>query len=127
MQKNVFGLPLEACSKKPLTGFYRDGCCNTGKDDVGMHTVCVIVTTEFLEFSALAGNDLSTPMPQFNFEGLKPGDRWCLCALRWKQALEHNMAPEIVLEATNEKTLEVIPLKLMLPFAHKSEQNLHTT
>ncbi|QQS50815.1 MAG: DUF2237 domain-containing protein [Bacteroidota bacterium] len=127
MQKNVFGLPLESCSKKPLTGFYRDGCCNTGKDDAGMHTVCVIVTKEFLEFSAMAGNDLSTPMPQYNFEGIKPGDHWCLCALRWKQALEHNMAPEIVLEATNEKTLEVIPLKLMLPFAHKKELNTNKT
>ena len=120
MQNNVFGLPLENCSNTPTTGFYRDGCCNTGNEDIGLHTVCVIVNNEFLEFSKTMGNDLITPLPQYDFPGLKEGDRWCLCASRWKEALEHNNAPEVVLEATNEKTLEIIPLKLLLPFAYKN-------
>lgn len=120
MQTNVFGLPLEECSNNPLTGFYRDGCCNTGKDDPGIHTVCVEVTREFLEFSASRGNDLSTPLPQYNFPGLKEGDRWCLCAARWKEAFDAGMAPKVVLEATNEKTLEIVSLEELLPFAIKS-------
>ena len=124
MQKNVFGLPLQECSNEPKTGFYRDGCCNTGKDDLGVHTVCIIATDEFLEFSQSIGNDLSTPLPHYGFPGLNAGDRWCLCAARWKEALEHNMAPEVVLEATNEKTLEIIPLKLLLPFAYKQEKSI---
>ena len=107
---NVFGQPLEPCSLDPLTGFYRDGCCNTDYDDVGMHTVCVKVTREFLKFSKECGNDLSTPQPDFGFPGLKPGDRWCLCAGRWKEALDAGIAPPVVLAATHEETLAMLPL-----------------
>lgn len=121
MQKNVFGLELESCSMSPLTGFFRDGCCNTDFEDVGIHTICVIVTNEFLEFSKQVGNDLSTPIPQHNFPGLKEGDKWCLCASRWKEAFQQNMAPTVVLEATNESTLDVIPLEVLLPFAYKKK------
>src|SRR5215467_13066594 len=85
---NVLGGALQPCSREPMTGFYRDGCCNTGREDLGLHTVCVVMTAEFLAFSKAHGNDLSTPMPQYGFAGLKPGDRWCLCAVRWKEALE---------------------------------------
>jgi uncharacterized protein (DUF2237 family) len=108
--RNVLGEPLQTCSDKPLTGFYRDGCCNTGPEDTGVHTVCAFMTAEFLEFSRLRGNDLSTPVPEFGFPGLKPGDRWCLCAARWKEALEAGMAPRVVLTATHEATLEIVPL-----------------
>lgn len=108
--RNVLGEPLQTCSDKPLTGFYRDGCCNTGPEDTGVHTVCAFLTAEFLEFSRLRGNDLSTPVPEFGFPGLKPGDRWCLCAARWKEALEAGMAPRVVLTATHEATLEIVPL-----------------
>ena len=107
---NVFGQPLQPCGLDPLTGFYRDGCCNTGYDDPGMHVVCVRVTREFLEFSKKAGNDLSTPMPEFGFPGLKPGDQWCLCAGRWKEALDARVAPPVVLAATHEETLAMLPL-----------------
>lgn len=103
--RNVFGEPLEPCSMQPNTGFFRDGCCNTGPEDVGSHTVCVVVTDEFLKFSKLRGNDLSTPLPNFGFPGLKAGDRWCLCAPRWQEALEANMAPRVVLRATHEAAL----------------------
>lgn len=105
---NVFGEKLVTCSNDPLTGFYRTGCCETGPQDSGRHLVCAVMTNEFLEFSKLQGNDLTTPIPQYNFPGLKEGDRWCLCALRWKEAYEAGMAPEVVLEATNEKVLNVI-------------------
>lgn len=108
MAKNVLGGELEPCSTDPLTGFYRDGCCNTGVEDLGVHTVCVRVTEEFLEFSRSRGNDLSTPMP--GFPGLQPGDRWCLCASRWQEALEEGMAPDVVLEATHATTLEWVAL-----------------
>ena len=108
--RNVLGEPLQICSDKPLTGFYRDGCCNTGPEDTGVHTVCALMTAEFLEFSRSRGNDLSTPAPEFGFPGLKPGDRWCLCAARWKEALEAGMAPRVVLTATHEATLEIVPL-----------------
>lgn len=108
--RNVLGEPLQTCSDKPLTGFYRNGCCNTGPEDTGVHTVCAFMTAEFLEFSRLRGNDLSTPVPEFGFPGLKPGDRWCLCAARWKEALEAGMAPRVVLTATHEATLEIVPL-----------------
>ena len=91
--RNVLGVQLEDCSMKPLTGFFRDGCCNTSREDIGGHTVCAIMTAEFLEFSKSCGNDLSTPMPEFGFPGLRPGDRWCLCASRWQQALEAGQAP----------------------------------
>jgi uncharacterized protein len=103
--RNVFGEPLEACSTKPVTGFFRNGCCDTNSEDVGSHTVCVVVTDEFLKFSKLRGNDLSTPLPDYGFPGLKSGDRWCLCAPRWQEALEANMAPRVVLRATHEGAL----------------------
>ena len=93
--RNVLGEKLQSCSEEPLTGFYRDGCCNVGPDDLGVHAVCVRLTAEFLEFSKARGNDLSTPMPQFGFAGLKPGDQWCLCAARWKEAFDANAAPRV--------------------------------
>jgi hypothetical protein len=104
--RNVFGAPLETCSNKPMTGFFRNGCCDTGPDDLGSHTVCVVVTEEFLRFSKSQGNDLSTPAPAFGFAGLQPGDRWCLCAPRWQEALDANAAPRVVLRATHEGALE---------------------
>ena len=107
---NVFGQPLEHCGLDPLTGFYRDGCCNTDYDDPGIHTVCVRVTAKFLEFSKRRGNDLGTPMPEFGFPGLQPGDQWCLCAGRWKEALDAGAAPQVVLAATHEETLAMLPL-----------------
>ena len=107
---NVLGQPLAPCGLDPLTGFYRDGCCNTGYDDPGMHVVCVRVTREFLAFSKKAGNDLSTPVPEHGFPGLKAGDQWCLCAGRWKEALDEGMAPPVVLAATHEETLAILPL-----------------
>jgi hypothetical protein len=109
--KNVLGTELQVCSRRPLTGFYRDGCCNTGKGDAGMHTVCAQVTDEFLEFSRSRGNDLITPNPLFNFPGLKAGDQWCLCVQRWTEALEAGAAPPVVLEATHISTLEFVDLQ----------------
>jgi uncharacterized protein (DUF2237 family) len=109
-QKNVFGEPLQTCSDRPLTGFYRTGCCHTGSEDVGLHTVCVEVTAAFLAFSKSRGNDLSTPQPDFGFPGLQPGDRWCLCAARWREALEAGGAPRVILGATHEATLEIVDL-----------------
>ena len=103
---NVLGGVLEPCSTSPVTGFYRDGCCNTGREDLGLHTVCVIMTAEFLAFSKSRGNDLSTPMPQYGFPGLQPGDRWCLCAPRWQEAHAAGMAPRVVLTATHERALD---------------------
>lgn len=108
--KNVLGTELEPCSFDPMTGFFRDGCCNTGAEDVGLHLVCAVMTDKFLAFSKSRGNDLSTPMPMYQFPGLKDGDRWCLCALRWKEAFEAGMAPKVVLEATHISTLEFIDL-----------------
>jgi len=110
MAKNVLGGELEACSTSPLTGFFRDGCCNTGPEDVGSHTVCTRVTAEFLDFSLSQGNDLLTPMPEYGFPGLQPGDQWCLCASRWAQALGAGAAPQVVLAATHERALDVITL-----------------
>jgi len=107
-QMSVLQEPLEPCSLSPITGFTRNGCCETGPEDLGSHTVCVQVTDEFLEFSKAAGNDLSTSRPEFGFPGLKSGDRWCLCALRWKQALDAGMAPKVVMRATNEKALDIL-------------------
>jgi len=118
---NVFGEKLEICSNDPVTGFYRTGCCETGLQDSGRHLVCAIMTSKFLEFSKLQGNDLSTPIPQYNFPGLKEGDRWCLCALRWKEAYEAGMAPKVVLEATNEKVLKIIQMDNLIEHAHTSE------
>ncbi len=107
---NVFGQPLDACSLSPLTGFMRDGECRMPKNDAGQHGVCAQVTREFLEFTKERGNDLSTPMPEYGFPGLKPGDRWCLCVSRWKEALSDGVAPPVVLGATHEAVLEIIPL-----------------
>ncbi|MFT4662078.1 MAG: hypothetical protein ACI8XB_002366 [Patiriisocius sp.] len=115
--KNIFGEALITCSNQPLTGFFRDGCCNTDATDTGMHTVCIIATEEFLEFSKLAGNDISTPMPQYNFAGVKPGDKWCLCAERFKEAHENNAAPKVLLEATNEETLKVVDMDVLVKHA----------
>lgn len=116
-QRNVFGESIETCSIRPMTGFYRSGCCHTGVDDVGMHTICIQATAEFLAFSKMRGNDLSTPLPEFGFPGLQPGDRWCLCALRWKEALEAGMAPRVVLRATHENTLEVVSIEDLKRYA----------
>ena len=110
-QLNVFGDPLSSCSHDPLTGFFRDGCCNTGSSDQGIHTICAIMTEAFLEFSKSAGNDLSTPRPEFGFAGLKDGDQWCLCAARWEQARQAGMAPKIRILATNQATLAVCDLE----------------
>ena len=107
---NVFGEPLEICSMRPMTGFHRDGCCNTGREDVGSHTVCAVMTAAFLDFSKSRGNDLSTPVPELGFPGLKPGDRWCLCAPRWQEAFEANQAPRVVLRATHEAALSYCSL-----------------
>lgn len=110
MPKNVLGGPLQPCSERPLTGFYRDGCCNTGDDVLGAHVACVKVTKAFLEFSLAHGNDLTTPHPEFGFAGLKPGDQWCLCATRWVEALNAGAAPRAVLTATREAMLEYVSL-----------------
>ena len=110
-QLNVNGTTLEHCSSDPLTGFLRDGCCNWDPRDIGSHTVCAIITTEFLEFSKERGNDLSTPRPEYQFEGLKDGDRWCLCAARWEEARLAGKAPKVVLEATNIKCLDICDLE----------------
>ena len=115
--RNVLGGPLQNCSDAPLTGFYRDGCCNVGADDFGVHAVCVKVTREFLEFSFERGNDLSTPHPEFGFPGLKPGDRWCLCAARWVEALEAGVAPRLLLTATHELMLDYAPLAELKKYA----------
>ena len=114
---NVFGEALHGCSDEPRTGFFRDGCCNTGKEDAGSHTVCVQVTKEFLEFSRFRGNDLTTPHPEFGFPGLNPGDRWCLCAARWLEAHEHGRAPRVILKGTHARALEIVPLALLKQFA----------
>lgn len=114
---NVLGEPLQTCSDSPVTGFFRDGCCNTGDQDFGSHTVCIQVTREFLEFTRFRGNDLSTPLPEFNFPGLQPGDRWCLCASRWLEAHDNNMAPRVLLQGTHRRALEIVPLDLLRKFA----------
>jgi uncharacterized protein (DUF2237 family) len=108
--RNVFGEPLAVCCLAPMTGFYRTGCCETGPEDRGAHVVCVETTAAFLEFSKSRGNDLSTPLPEFGFPGLKPGDRWCLCAARWQEALDAGAAPRVVLSATHEAALEHVAL-----------------
>ena len=109
-QLNVQGGPLLTCSDKPLTGFFRDGCCNTSEDDFGSHTICVVLTEEFLAFSKAAGNDLSTPRPEYGFPGLEPGQRWCLCAARWLQAYVAGKAPKVSLNSTNQAALEIVSL-----------------
>ena len=110
---NVFGEPLELCGADPVTGFFRDGTCNTCTEDTGSHTVCVEVTRAFLEFSRFRGNDLSTPMPEYNFPGLRPGDSWCLCAGRWLEAAKNNMAPKVHLKRTHIRTLDIVPFALL--------------
>jgi len=110
---NVLGGPLQTCSSRPLTGFYRDGCCNTGPTDRGSHTVCAVMTEDFLKFTKACGNDLSTPRPEFDFPGLRPGDRWCLCASRWKEALDAGKAPMVALAATHEAALAVASLEVL--------------
>ena len=114
---NVLGGPLGECGRDPLTGFWRDGCCNTGPSDPGVHSVCAIVTAEFLAFSQARGNDLSTPHPEFGFPGLQPGDRWCLCAARWVEAFEAGAAPRVVLAATHIATLHYVTLDVLKTFA----------
>ncbi|NKI34587.1 DUF2237 domain-containing protein [Wenzhouxiangella sp. XN79A] len=110
---NVLGGELAECGRDPVTGFYRDGCCNTSAEDAGCHTVCSVMTREFLEFSAARGNDLMTPRPEFGFPGLRPGQRWCLCALRWLEAARAGCAPRVALAATHQRTLEHVPLDLL--------------
>jgi uncharacterized protein len=110
---SVFGRPLEPCSQRPKTGFFRDGCCNTSTDDRGAHVVCTRVTAEFLAFSRACGNDLSTPAPQAGFPGLKPGDRWCICAARWKEAFDAGCAPPVFLASTHERVLEYVTFEAL--------------
>lgn len=112
-QRNVLGGPLEECGTDPVTGFYRDGCCTSGPEDLGSHTICTVVTTEFLAFQAGVGNDLSTPRPEYGFPGLTPGDRWCVVAARWQQACDAGVAAPVVLAATHERALEVVSLEDM--------------
>jgi uncharacterized protein (DUF2237 family) len=114
--KNVLGGVLEGCCMAPKTGFFRDGYCNTHPEDTGMHFVCAEMTSEFLTFSKSVGNDLSTPRPEFEFPGLKPGNRWCLCALRWVQAYEAGVAPKLVLQATHEDMLKIVPLEVLAEY-----------
>ena len=116
-QLNIFNEPLELCSNEPKTGFFRTGCCETDAQDIGTHTVCAIMDKEFLQFSLHQGNDLITPVADFDFPGLKPGDRWCLCANRWLEAFEAGFAPQIIAKATNIKTLDIIPLDKIKLFA----------
>ena len=111
--RNVLGGELAPCSRDPLTGFYRNGCCETGQEDMGQHTACCVMTDAFLRFSMSAGNDLSTPRPEYGFPGLKPGDQWCVCAPRWKEALDAGFAAPIVLEATHEEMLAIVPLGVL--------------
>ena len=113
MALNVLGTELAPCAYDPLTGFFRDGCCNTSIEDAGLHVICVRVTAEFLAFSKKRGNDLSTPRPEYRFRGLRPGDRWCLCAQRWHEACDARVAPPVVLEATHERALDVVGLPLL--------------
>jgi hypothetical protein len=119
VQKNVLGTPLELCGDDPVTGFTREGDCKTGPEDVGVHGICATVTEAFLEFTKARGNDLSTPAPELGFPGLKPGDRWCLCASRWKEALDNGVAPPVVLAATNASVLEIVSRDDLL--AHAQE------
>jgi uncharacterized protein len=119
--KNVFGEPIVTCSSMPLTGYFRNGCCDTDDSDVGMHTVCAVMTDEFLEFSKEMGNDLSTPRLEWGFEGLKAGDKWCLCAPRWVEAYQAGKAPMVYLEATNENMLELVKLEELVKFAFRGQ------
>lgn len=115
--RNLLGSELKICCTDPMTGFYRDGFCRTGVEDTGRHTICILATEEFLAYSKSVGNDLSTPRPEFQFPGLKPGDKWCLVAVRWKQAFDDNMAPQVYLESTHESALQVIDLETLREYA----------
>jgi uncharacterized protein (DUF2237 family) len=117
MERNALGGPLERCSDDPLTGFYRDGCCRTGIEDFGSHTVCAVVSAEFLEYQQSIGNDLTTPIPEYDFPGLKPGDRWCVTTRAWLRAHEEGVAAFVVLAATHERTLEALPIDLLKQYA----------
>jgi uncharacterized protein len=117
MERNVLGGPLEGCSTQPLTGFYRDGCCRTGPEDLGSHTICAVVSAEFLEYQQMIGNDLSTPIPEYGFPGLKPGDRWCVTAPNWLRAHEAGVGAFVVLAATHERALAVVPLEVLRQYA----------
>ena len=121
MEKNVFGEPLQMCCTKPMTGYFRDGLCRTISEDRGTHTVCAIMTNDFLAFSALQGNDLITPMPYYEFPGLKEGDKWCLCASRWVEAEKAGKAPKVILEATHEKTLEYTTIDKLIKHAFRAK------
>lgn len=112
-ERNVLGGKLEECGTEPLTGFYRDGCCSTGEEDFGNHTVCAVLSTEFLDQQREAGNDLATPRPEHGFPGLRPGERWCVCATRWKEAYDAGVAPPVMLAATHERALEVVPIEAL--------------
>lgn len=114
--KNVFGEPLVACSFEPLTGYFRDGCCKSDASDTGTHVVCAVMTAQFLAFSASRGNDLSTPRPEWQFPGLRAGDQWCLCANRWREAHAAGVAPAVVLESTNRRVLDLVPLAVLSQF-----------
>ena len=118
---NVLGGALASCSTAPVTGFYRNGCCDTGPEDRGVHSVCVVLTAEFLALSKYLGNDLSTPRPEFGFAGLKPGDRWCLCAARFLQAHDEGAAPQVNLDATHRRTLDIVPLEVLRRYAVDAE------
>ena len=122
--KNVLGRPLESCSVEPITGFFRDGCCQSSPEDSGLHIVCAMMTKEFLLYSRSQGNDLTTPRPTHGFPGLRPGDRWCLCAARWVEAAKAEVAPPVFLEGTHEAVLEYIPLEILLDFAITSSDIL---
>lgn len=117
MSRNVLGAELEECGTDPVTGFYRDGCCTSGPQDLGNHTICSVVTAEFLEHQVSVGNDLSTPRPEFRFPGLQPGDRWCVVAMRWLQAHDDGVAPPVVLSATNERSLQIVDLEVLQRYA----------
>jgi hypothetical protein len=123
MEKNVFGEPLQMCCTKPMTGYFRDGVCRTISEDRGTHTVCAIMTNDFLTFSAIQGNDLVTPMPDYEFPGLKEGDKWCLCVSRWVEAEKEGKAPKVILEATHEKTLEYTTIDALIKHAFRTKSN----
>ncbi len=124
--RNIYGRELVPCSIDPLTGFYRDGCCNVGAEDLGCHAICCRVTEEFLAFSKASGNDLSTPMPMYGFPGLRPGDQWCVCAGRWKEAFDAGHACPVVLEATSEAALEYVPRAVLEEFGIDSIEDSET-
>jgi uncharacterized protein (DUF2237 family) len=125
-ERNVFGGPLDPCGTEPLTGYYRDGDCRCGPEDAGLHAICVVMTPEFLEHQRSVGNDLVTPRPEWSFPGLQPGDRWCVVALRWRQAYEDGVAAPVVLASTNERALEVVPLEVLAEYSVDVPADLST-